>query len=86
MPQVALQRGYQLTMPQTIIEKANIQQDDLFDIVYDAGKITLVKLPKSPELTEKTSIMDFIGSMQGVYGTTPQEIDNYLASERQSWD
>lgn len=86
MPQVALHNGYQLTMPQAIIEKANIQQDDVFNMVYEAGKITLVKLSKSPEPTEKTSIMDFIGSMKCVYGNTPQDIENYLASERQSWD
>lgn len=87
MLQVALHNGYQLTMPQAIIEKAHIQQDDVFDIVYESGKIMLIKRPKSPQPTaEKTSIMDFIGSMKGVYGDTPQEIDRYLANERQSWE
>lgn len=86
MLQIALHNGYQLTMPKAIIEQANIHQDDTFAISYEAGKIVLIKTSKQTEEIEKTSIMDFIGSMKGVYGETPEQIDHYLAEERQSWD
>ena len=67
----------QLTVPETIVDMLDAQQDDL--LVFEAnehepGTAVVRAIPRS-----------FAGALTGVYGTS-DEVKAYLREERAEWD
>lgn len=67
----------QLTVPETIVDLLDAQQDDL--LVFEAnehepGTAVVRAIPRS-----------FAGAMTGVYGTT-DDVRAYIREERAAWD
>lgn len=82
MPQVRVSDKYQITLPSSIVRAAHLQPGDVLDVNYRNGLITFTVKSTSKK---RRSIMDYIGITNGVYGTTANEVDAYISSERESW-
>lgn len=83
MPQVRVREKHQVTLPVSIIREAKISENDLLDVSYSNGVITLmVHKIQGP----KRSLMDYVGISKGIYGTTAKEVDAYIDAERNSWE
>jgi bifunctional DNA-binding transcriptional regulator/antitoxin component of YhaV-PrlF toxin-antitoxin module len=83
MPQVRVREKHQVTLPMSIMRDAHIQQNDMLEVGYKNGVITLTTKQAQPL---KRSLMDFVGAAKGVYGDDPAQVRAYLATERDSWD
>src|SRR3990172_5401597 len=79
MPKVTLSSKNQITLPVEIVRKLGLKPGD--KIVAELMDDHVVLLPQ-PE-----SWVDYFkGSLKGVYGSTKEEIDRYIAEVRYGWD
>ena len=83
MLHVRVREKHQVTLPMSIVRAANIHQQDMLEVSYRNGVITLT----TPQATGKRRPMrDYVGALQGVYGSTADEVHAYLQNERDSWE
>ena len=83
MPHVRVREKHQVTLPMSIVRDAHIQQNDMLEVGYKNGVITLTA-KQTQRL--KRSLMDFVGAAKGVYGTDPAQVLAYLDQERGTWE
>jgi bifunctional DNA-binding transcriptional regulator/antitoxin component of YhaV-PrlF toxin-antitoxin module len=83
MPQVRIREKHQVTLPISIVRDAGIHENDMLDVAYKNGVISL-SIKKAA--AKKRLLMDFIGSARGVYGQDAAQVARYLESERDTWD
>jgi bifunctional DNA-binding transcriptional regulator/antitoxin component of YhaV-PrlF toxin-antitoxin module len=83
MPQVRIRDKHQVTLPISIVRDANLRENDMLDVAYKNGVITL---SVKQAAVKKRSLMDFVGATRGVYGQDPAQVAQYLDSERDTWD
>lgn len=84
MPQVRVRHKHQITLPAQIARAANIGMDDILDVHYKDGVITLITKQRMD--AKKPSLMALAGSAKGLYGTTTEELEQYSVTERNSWE
>ncbi len=83
MSQVRVRDKHQITLPAAVVRAANIQPDDVLEVTYRAGVITLTsKQAQAPQ----PSLMALAGSTKGLYGRSTQERLAYLDHERAAWE
>ena len=84
MTQVRVRDKHQITLPATVARAANIAPNDVLDVSYKDGVITLItdRVMKA----KKPSLMALAGSTKGLYGTTTAEREQYTTNERSSWE
>jgi len=83
MQQVRIRERNQITLPASITAAANLRVDDVLEVGLVNGVITLV--PQNRQAS-RLSMRDLTGIAAGAFGKTHQEIDAYIASERDSWE
>lgn len=83
MPQVRVREKHQVTLPMAIVRGANIHENDLLEVSYKNGVITLTTQQAA---APKRSLMDFVGITQGLYGKNAKQVAQYLDDERNSWE
>jgi bifunctional DNA-binding transcriptional regulator/antitoxin component of YhaV-PrlF toxin-antitoxin module len=83
MPQVRVREKHQVTLPMSIVRGAGIHENDMLEVSFKNGVITLAP---SKTAVPKKSLMDFVGITQGLYGKDAAEVAEYLKQERDSWD
>lgn len=83
MPQVRIREKHQVTLPISIVRDAGIHENDVLDVAYKNGIITL-SIKKA--IVKKRSLMDFVGATRGVYGQNAAQVAQYVDSERDTWD
>jgi len=83
MTQVRVRNKHQITIPARIAESANIKPDDMLDVIYTNGVVTLIPV-SSKKPTE--SAMAYAGIARGMWGKTTLEIDTELNQHRNSWE
>lgn len=83
MPQVRVRDKHQITLPAQIARAANIEMDDILDISYKDGVITLATQQSMD--AKKPSLMALSGSAKGLYGATTEELEQYALTERNAW-
>lgn len=83
MSQVRLRGKHQVTLPISIVREANIAENDVLEVGYRNGVITLV-VQKTER--KKTSLMDYVGITGGLYGKTAADVQAYIQNERDSWE
>ena len=83
MPHVRIREKNQVTLPICIVRDADIHENDLLDVAYKNGIITL-SVKKAAE--KKRPLMDFVGATRGLYGQDAAQVAQYLDSERDTWD
>jgi bifunctional DNA-binding transcriptional regulator/antitoxin component of YhaV-PrlF toxin-antitoxin module len=83
MPEVRVREKRQITLPASVSRAANLDTNDILNVTYRNGVISLVV-----KKTEKKrgSLMALMGSAKGLYGNTAAETDAYLINERASWE
>jgi len=83
MSTVRVRPKHQITLPVSIVNQANIHQDDLLEANYVNGVITLV--PKARH-AHHGDIMDYAGVARDVYGKTAEEVDASISQLRDEWE
>jgi antitoxin component of MazEF toxin-antitoxin module len=83
MTQIRLRDRNQLTLPAAIAAAANLSIDDALEVNLVNGVITLVPVAA---MSQRQSIMDFVGMGQGVWGKSKKEVVANIRAERDSWE
>ena len=79
MPLVTLSSKHQITLPMEMVRTLALKPGD--KLVVELIDDHVVLLPQPESWTDY-----FSGSLKGVYGTTVEEIDRYIAEVRYGWD
>ncbi len=82
MSQVRVRLKHQITIPPRIAEAANIKLDDMLEVAYANGVVTLAPVNRKER---KKSVMAYAGIARGIWGQTTAEIEADLNSDRDSW-
>ena len=83
MSQVRVRLKHQITIPSRIAEAAHIKPNDMLEVAYTNGVVTLVPVSRKKR---KKSAMAYAGIARGLWGQTTAEIDADLNSNRGSWE
>ena len=83
MAQVRVRNKHQITIPARIAESANIKPDDMLEVAYNNGVVTLIPVSRKKR---KESAMAYAGIARGIWGNTTFEIDTELHKSRDSWE
>jgi len=76
--QVSLRKRNQLTIPAAIVKSTNIYTNDILEIDYKNGIITLKPKPGNKRM--ESSFMTYAGIDRGVWGITTDEIEQKIAN------
>lgn len=79
MPEVTLSSKNQITIPVAMVRALGLKAGDELNIIQVGDHLALFPTPAN-------WVDYFRGSLKGVYGSTKEEIDRYIAEERASWD
>ncbi|TLU57768.1 MAG: AbrB/MazE/SpoVT family DNA-binding domain-containing protein, partial [Chlorobium sp.] len=74
---------HQITIPARIAESANIKPNDMLDVTYKNGVITLIPMSRNKR---KESAMAYAGIARGVWGNTTLELETEQQKSRDSWE
>jgi antitoxin component of MazEF toxin-antitoxin module len=83
MSQVRVRQKHQITLPAKIVLDAHITPNDTLEAAFVNGVITLT--PKKRQ-EQKNSVMAFAGIAKGVWGDTPEAVEETLRNQRESWE
>lgn len=83
MAQVRVRERNQITLPTAIARAANVSANDLLDVEFVNGVITLAA---PPQINKRRSILDFVGIAPGMWGKNKDEIADSIRDERESWE
>ncbi len=75
--EVRLRRKRQLTLPKAVVERLGVEPGDrlIFRIDEDHREVHVRPILRS-----------YAGILEGVYGSTPEEVEEYIRGERASWE
>ena len=83
MSQVRVRPKHQITLPSRIVAAAHLKPDDVLEVAYANGVVTLMPVSRKKG---KVSAMAYAGIARGIWGQTPGEIEAGLGSDRASWE
>ena len=83
MSQVRVRLKHQITLPARIARQAGIKENDLLEVAYLNGVVTLAPAGRK---AQGKSLMDYAGIARGAWGQSASEVDRNLASDRASWE
>ena len=83
MSQVRIRPKHQITLPSRIVAAAHLKLDDVLEVAYANGVVTLIPVNRK-ERTE--SVMAYAGIARGIWGQTTEEVEAGLSSDRASWE
>ena len=81
MTQIRIRERNQITLPAHIAAAASLSPNDALEVSFANGVITLIPVNAN---NKRRSIIDYVGSAKGLWGTTGAEIDAQLCDERDS--
>jgi bifunctional DNA-binding transcriptional regulator/antitoxin component of YhaV-PrlF toxin-antitoxin module len=85
MLQVRVRDKHQITLPAAVVRAANIGTNDVLDVSYQEGAITLTT--RRAAVKKRPSLLELAGSLKGAsYWRNAEEINAYIANERKSWE
>jgi AbrB family looped-hinge helix DNA binding protein len=83
MSQVRVRPKHQITIPANIARDAGIKTDDLLEVSYAHGVVTLKPAGRD---SRGKALMDYAGIGRGAWGQDAGEIDAQLAADRAAWE
>ncbi len=83
MATVRIRDKHQITLPAAVMQAAAIARDDVLNVEYINGVITLTPTAR---IAKRVKARDFLGALQGTWGKTAAAIDKQLRKERDTWD
>jgi antitoxin ChpS len=69
---------HQITLPIETVRRLGLEPGDRLAVRVEGDRIVLRPQPRD-------WVKYYRGSMKGVYGSTAEEIDEYIRKERESW-
>lgn len=83
MSQVRVRPKHQITLPSRIVTAAHLKPDDVLEVAYANGVVTLIPVKRKKR---KGSVMAYAGIARGIWGQTSEEIEAAINSDRGSWE
>lgn len=83
MSQVRVRPKHQITLPSRIVAAAHLKPDDVLEVSYANGVVTLMPVNRKDR---KGSVMAYAGIARGIWGQSTGEIEAGLNSDRASWE
>ena len=83
MSQVRVRPKHQITIPARIARAAGIKPDDVLEVAYANGLVTLA--PAGVK-ARATALLAYAGIARGVWGAGAAEIEAALDADRAAWE
>jgi bifunctional DNA-binding transcriptional regulator/antitoxin component of YhaV-PrlF toxin-antitoxin module len=83
MSQVRIRPKHQITLPSRIVAAAHLKPDDVLEVAYANGVVTLVPVSRKER---KGSVMAYAGIARGIWGETTEAIEAGIKRDRESWE
>jgi bifunctional DNA-binding transcriptional regulator/antitoxin component of YhaV-PrlF toxin-antitoxin module len=83
VPEARLRPKGQITIPSSILEKANLAEDMTFEVALVNGVITLTPKPKA---SAREDLMSYAGMLEDAWGDTPQAVERAVKGLRDAWE
>ncbi|ASQ91469.1 hypothetical protein CHL67_11530 [Prosthecochloris sp. GSB1] len=83
MQKIRVRQKNQITIPLRIAQEADIKPDDVLEISYMNGVVTLVPAGRKGN---RRSVMEYAGIAKGAWGKTTGDIEEELRKDRDSWE
>ncbi|NBY34551.1 MAG: AbrB/MazE/SpoVT family DNA-binding domain-containing protein [Betaproteobacteria bacterium] len=84
MPEIRMRSKNQFTLPASLVRASGIQIDDKLSVSLVNGSIVIT--PMGPKHHGLSDVMAFAGIAQGVWGDTPEEVEQTLKRDRSTWE
>ncbi len=81
MPDIRLRPKHQVTLPASVVRAAKLKPDDWLSVTYTNGNIII-----TPKQAQEDDLMSFAGIGRGLWGDTPEAIDQTLRNLKDSWE
>jgi antitoxin component of MazEF toxin-antitoxin module len=83
MPEIRMRPKHQVTLPASVVREAKLKPDDRLTVTFINGSIIIT--PKH-DAKDQEDIMSFAGIGHGLWGNTPEEVDQTLCNMKNSWE
>lgn len=83
MPEIRMRPKHQITLPASVVREAKLKPDDRLTVTFINGSIIIT--PKH-DAKDQDDIMSFAGIGHGLWGNTPEEVDQTLCNMKNSWE
>lgn len=83
MPEIRMRPKHQVTLPASVVRAAKLKPDDRLTVTFINGSIIIT--PKH-DAKDQEDIMSFAGIGHGLWGNTPEEVDQTLCNMKNSWE
>lgn len=83
MPEIRMRPKHQVTLPASVVRAAKLKPDDRLTVTFINGSIIIT--PKH-DAKDQDDIMSFAGIGHGLWGNTPEEVDQTLCNMKNSWE
>ncbi len=83
MPEIRMRPKHQVTLPASVVREAKLKPDDRLNVTFVNGSIVIT--PKQDAQSEG-EMLSFAGIRRGLWGDTPEEVDQTLRNMRNSWE
>ena len=84
MPEIRMRAKNQFTLPASLVRESGIEVDDKLSVALVNGSIVIT--PMGPKHQGLNDIMSFAGIAQGVWGDSPEEVEQTISSVRATWE
>jgi antitoxin component of MazEF toxin-antitoxin module len=83
MPEIRMRSKNQFTLPASVVRESGIQIDDKLSVMCVNGSIVITPLANKKHGVD--GVMGFAGIAQGVWGDSPEEVEQTLRNDRATW-
>ena len=84
MPEIRMRAKNQFTLPASLVRESGIEVDDKLSVALVNGCIVIT--PMGPKHQGLNDIMSFAGIAQGVWGDSPEEVEQTISRDRATWE
>jgi bifunctional DNA-binding transcriptional regulator/antitoxin component of YhaV-PrlF toxin-antitoxin module len=84
MPEIRMRAKNQFTLPASLVRESGIEVDDKLSVALVNGSIVIT--PMGPKHQGLNDIMSFAGIAQGVWGDSPEEVEQTIRRDRARWE
>jgi bifunctional DNA-binding transcriptional regulator/antitoxin component of YhaV-PrlF toxin-antitoxin module len=84
MPEIRMRAKNQFTLPASLVRESGIEVDDKLSVALVNGSIVIT--PMGPKHQGLNDIMSFAGIAQGVWGDSPEEVEQTIRRDRATWE
>jgi len=84
MPEIRMRNKNQFTLPASLVRESGIEVDDKLSVALVNGSIVIT--PMGPKHQGLNDIMSFAGIAQGVWGNSPEEVEQTIQGDRATWE